>query len=209
VFPLPSGKPGVRLGIVVGDVAGSGLKAAVIMGRMRSTLRAYALDTDDPATVLGKLDRKIQYFEPDAMATVMYGVYDPGSGELRVSCAGHPPPVLAPPGQPGDLLAIRPDPPIGAADAPARHTTTVTIPQGGLIACYTDGLVERRDRAIDAGIGQLAATMDRVLASRDSRSGRPVPLAQDTCAAIMRDLVGHAEATDDVALLVAYRGAVG
>jgi sigma-B regulation protein RsbU (phosphoserine phosphatase) len=213
VFPLPSGKPkgkpSGRLGIVVGDVAGSGLKAAVIMGRMRSVLRAYALETSDPAVALTKLDRKIQYFEPDAMATVMYGVYDSASGELAVSCAGHPPPVLATPGQPGDLLAIRPDPPIGAADAPARHTATATIPPGGLIACYTDGLVERRDRAIDAGISQLAATMDRVLASRDSRKGRPVPLAQDTCAAIMRDLVGHAEAPDDVALLVAYRGAVG
>ncbi|HEX4829559.1 MAG TPA: GAF domain-containing protein, partial [Trebonia sp.] len=66
VFTLPDG----RLGIVVGDVAGSGLEAAVIMGRMRSALRAYALDAADPATALRLLDRKIQYFEPDAMATV-------------------------------------------------------------------------------------------------------------------------------------------
>jgi len=83
--------------------------------------------------------------------------------------------------------------------------TVVTIPPDGLLACYTDGLVERRDRAIDVGIRSLAATMDGVLESRASRNGRPVPLAQDTCAAIMRDLVGHARATDDVALLVAYR----
>jgi phosphoserine phosphatase RsbU/P len=201
VFVLPDG----RLGMVVGDVAGSGLQAAVIMGRMRSTLRAYVLETAEPAAALGKLDKKIQYFEPDAMATVMYGVYDPGSGEFLVSSAGHPPPVLAVPGQPGGPLPIRPDPPIGTADDPARQSTMVTIPPGGLLACYTDGLVERRDRAIDEGISSVAAAMDSVLDSRASRQGRPVPLAQDTCAVVMRALVGHARATDDVALLVAYR----
>jgi phosphoserine phosphatase RsbU/P len=74
VFVLPDGK----LGVVVGDVAGSGLAAAVIMGRMRSALRAYVLETSDPAIALRRLDRKIQYFEPDAMATVLYGLYTPG-----------------------------------------------------------------------------------------------------------------------------------
>jgi serine phosphatase RsbU (regulator of sigma subunit) len=201
VFLLPSGK----LGIVVGDVAGSGLAAAVIMGRMRSVLRAYALDTDDPATVLAKLDRKMQYFEPDAMATVMYGVYDPGPGEFTISCAGHPPPVLAAPGQSGRMLPVRPDPPIGTADAPPRHAARFTIPLDGLFACYTDGLVERRDRAIDVGIGSIATAMDGVLATRTSRSERPVSITQDMCAAIMRNLVGHAQVTDDVALLVAHR----
>src|SRR5207253_8280083 len=93
VFLLPDGK----LGVVVGDVVGSGLTAAVIMGRMRSTLRAYILETTDPAAALRMLDRKIQYFEPDAMATVLYGVYTPETGELVVSSAGHLPPVLAAP----------------------------------------------------------------------------------------------------------------
>jgi hypothetical protein len=62
VFRLPSG----QLGVVMGDVAGSGLPAAVIMGRMRSALRAYALETADPAEVLDRLDRKMQHFEPGA-----------------------------------------------------------------------------------------------------------------------------------------------
>src|ERR1700728_606257 len=91
VFTLPDG----RLGVVVGDVAGSGLEAAVIMGRMRSALRAYVLETTDPAAALRLLDRKIQYFEPDAMATVLYGLYTPGTGEFVVSSAGQLPPVLA------------------------------------------------------------------------------------------------------------------
>ena len=201
VFVLPDG----RLGIVVGDVAGSGLQAAVVMGRMRSALRAYVLETADPAVALRLLDRKIQYFEADAMATVLYGVYDPASGELRISSAGHPPPVIALPGeQSASALPIRPDPPIGTADDPPRQSAVVTIPPGALLCCYTDGLVERRDRAIDEGIGLLADTMHRQLESRDRRAGR-VSLAEDTCAAVMRDLVGHAHARDDVAVLIVHR----
>ena len=91
VFVLPSGK----LALVVGDVAGSGLGAAVVMGRIRSVLRAYALEFPGPADVLGKLDRKMQYFEDNAiMATVCYAVLDPATGQLArlaggTSPAGH------------------------------------------------------------------------------------------------------------------------
>jgi phosphoserine phosphatase RsbU/P len=202
VFVLPDGK----LGVVVGDVAGSGLHAAVIMGRMRSALRAYVLEAEEPAAALRKLDRKIQYFEPDAMATVLYGVYTPESGEFLVSSAGHLPPVIAVPGErPGSMLAIRPDPPIGAADDPLRHSVTTTIPPGGLLCCYTDGLVERRDRAVDQGIDTLIATLDGQLASGASRAGRLVPLVEEACAAVMRALVGSAQAADDVAVLIACR----
>ena len=118
-FVLPSGE----LGLVVGDVAGSGLGAAVIMGRIRSALRAYALEFPGPADVLGKLDRKMQYFEEgDVMATVSYAVLDPDSGQLRVSSAGHLPPVIAAPGQRGAVAQIAVDPPIGVADAPAGRS---------------------------------------------------------------------------------------
>ena len=201
VFTLPNGK----VSVVIGDVAGSGLQAAVIMGRMRSTLRSYILETEEPADALSRLDRKIQYFEPDAMATVLYGIYDPETGEFLVSSAGHLPPVLAAPGQPGSLLSIHPDPPIGTADAPIRRSAMFPIPPGGLLACYTDGLVERRDRAIDQGISLLAVALDGVLGTRASRDGRPARFAEDACAAVMRALVGNAQATDDVALLMAYR----
>ena len=116
VFVLPDG----RLGVVVGDVAGSGLEAAVIMGRMRSALRAYVLETADPATALRMLDRKIQYFEPDAMATVLYGLYTPGTGEFTVSSAGHLPPVLAAPGSAGGPASR----PAGPADRHRRRPAT-------------------------------------------------------------------------------------
>ena len=152
VFVLPSGE----LGMVVGDVAGSGLSAAVIMGRMRSALRAYALEFRSPADVLGKLDRKMQYFEEgDVLATVSYAVLDPDSGQLHVSSAGHLPPVIAAPGQHGAVAQIAVDPAVGIADIVRRRVTTLTLPPGGVLCFFTDGLVERRAEPIDDGITRL------------------------------------------------------
>jgi serine phosphatase RsbU (regulator of sigma subunit) len=161
------------------------------------------LQTADPGTALRKLDRKIQYFEPDAMATVLYGLYTPGTGEFTVSSAGHIPPVLAAPGAPAALLPVRPDPPIGTADDAERRSVTTFIPPGALLCCFTDGLVERRGEAIDQGIGRLTAIMEEKLAA--GRDSGAVPLAEDACAAAMRALVGNASARDDVAVLMLNR----
>jgi phosphoserine phosphatase RsbU/P len=194
VFVLPDG----NLGIVVGDVAGSGLSAAVIMGRMRSALRAYVLETDDPAAALRKLDRKMQYFEQDAMATVLYGVYAPKSGELRISSAGHPPPVLAVPGEQATLVSLHPDLPIGVADDGSRRYTVIHIPPGGMLCCYTDGLVERRDRPLDEGMASLAATVGNLMenfpasdgvSSGRCRRARVVPAARQVIVLPCRRLI--------------------
>jgi phosphoserine phosphatase RsbU/P len=201
VFILPDG----RLGVVLGDVAGSGLEAAVIMGRMRSALRAYVLEFSDPGTALRMLDRKIQYFEPDAMATVLYGLYTPGTGDFTVSSAGHLPPVLAVPGRRAGLISLQPDPPIGTADDRQRRTTTVFIPPGALLCCFTDGLVERRDHSIDHGIDQVAATLDEQIADAARRGPTTESMAEDACAAVMRTLVGNVPAHDDIAVLMLSR----
>jgi serine phosphatase RsbU (regulator of sigma subunit) len=185
-FVLPSGE----LGMVVGDVAGSGLSAAVIMGRIRSALRAYALEFPGPADVLDKLDRKMQYFEEgDVMATVSYAVLDPDSGQLRVSSAGHFPPVIAAPGQRGAVAQIAVDPPIGVADARRRQVTTLALAPGAVLCLFTDGLVERRDEPIDDGITRLCQAVT---------PGPP----EDVCVSIMRALIGSQYPGDDVALLV-------
>src|SRR5690606_7995600 len=94
VFVLPSG----RVGLVIGDVIGRGLGAAVVMGRLRSALRAYALDSSAPDEVIDRLDRKLQHFEPGQMTTVLYAVLDPSYSSLELSSAGHPLPMLAAPG---------------------------------------------------------------------------------------------------------------
>jgi phosphoserine phosphatase RsbU/P len=186
VFVLPSGK----LALVVGDVAGSGLGAAVIMGRIRSALRAYALEFPGPAEVLGKLDRKMQYFEEgDVMATVSYAVLDPDSGQLHVSSAGHFPPVIADPGQRGALAQIAVDPPIGVTDASVRQVTTLALQPGAVLCMFTDGLVERRDEPIDEGITRLCQAVT---------PGPP----EGICVSVMQALVGHQYPGDDIALLV-------
>jgi putative methionine-R-sulfoxide reductase with GAF domain len=185
-FVLPSGE----LGLVVGDVAGSGLGAAVIMGRIRSALRAYALEFPEPAEVLGKLDHKMQYFEEvEVMATVNYAVLDPDSGQLAISSAGHLPPVIAAPGQRGAMAQIAVDPPIGVTDAPVRQVTTLALAPGAVLCLFTDGLVERRDEPIDDGITLLCETVT------------PGPPG-DVCVSVMQALVGSQYPGDDIALLV-------
>jgi putative methionine-R-sulfoxide reductase with GAF domain len=200
VFVLPGGE----LGMVIGDVAGSGLPAAVIMGRMRSALRAYVLETDDPGTALRMLDRKIQYFEQDAMATVQYSVYQPSSGRLVMSSAGHLPPVLAVPGREARVLEFDVDVPIGVADDPPRHSTVIDLPPGALLCCYTDGLVERRGEILDTGIGVLAQAMGEAAAAVRGRS-QPVSIPEMACATVMRAMLSRAPARDDVALLMLHR----
>ncbi|MDS0135677.1 MULTISPECIES: SpoIIE family protein phosphatase [unclassified Amycolatopsis] len=188
--------PGDRLGVVMGDVSGHGLDAAVIMGRLRSALRAYALDSESPAEVLAKLDRKANHFEHGAMATVAYGIIGPDREALTLSLAGHLPPVLAEPGEPGRLVDSPPDPPIGLTiGVPERRTTVVELPEDAVLVLYTDGLVERRDRPVDVGMTQLAETV---------RAGDP----ERVCAQVMATMIGNRAAQDDVAVLAIRRRAV-
>jgi sigma-B regulation protein RsbU (phosphoserine phosphatase) len=188
VFSLPTGE----LCVVIGDVAGSGLHAAVIMGRMRSALRAYALETKDPAEVLSRLDRKMQHFEPDALATVLYAVFDRSLDQMHVSLAGHFPPVIARPGQPAEVADIPTGLMIGIAPGPPRQVTTVTVPPGTLLCFYTDGLIERPGELIDEGLARLCQAI-------------PAEPPEVACAAVMAALVGSQPARDDIALLIAQR----
>ena len=188
VFTLPGG----QLGVVIGDVTGSGLPAAVIMGRMRSALRAYALQTTDPAKVLAGLDAKMQHFEPGAVATVAYAVFGPGLDLVRICSAGHYPPVIASPGQPAGLADVPPGLLIGAVPGAQRHVATIDLSPGTLVCFYTDGLIERRAQTIDQGLEQLCQAV----------TAQPPDAA---CAAVMAALVGSEPARDDIALLMVRR----
>src|SRR5256885_5310350 len=105
--------PGDRLGVVIGDVAGSGLNAAVVMGRLRSALRAYALESTDPGEGLRKLDRKAHHFEHPAIATVGYVVIDLTCRRAEISLPGHLPPAMVTPPRPPEFVQVPADPPIG------------------------------------------------------------------------------------------------
>jgi serine phosphatase RsbU (regulator of sigma subunit) len=189
VFVLPATG---ELCAVIGDVAGSGLRAAAIMGRIRSALRAYALETSDPADILARLQGKLQYFEPDAMVTVLCAVFTPELDKVAMSSAGHLPPVLARPGHratpvwlPNDLL-------IGVPDGRTRHVTTVDMPRGSVLCLYTDGLIESRDHPIDFGIGRLT----EAVTPSDPEIG---------CAKVMTAMSTVSPHSDDVALLMIRR----
>jgi len=188
VFILPSG----QLGVVIGDVIGSGVPAAVIMGRMRGALRAYALDTCDPAEVLRRLDRKMQHFEPGALATVLYAVFDPGLDRVHICSAGHYPPVLAATGRPAELADVPAGLLIGAAPGARRRVATIDVSPGTLMCFYTDGLIERRGQPIDHGLALL----------RRAVTAQPADAA---CAAVMAALVGSEPVPDDIALLMFRR----
>ena len=192
VFTLPAGE----LCIVMGDVAGSGLPAAVIMGRMRSALRAYALESSDPAEVLDKLDRKMQHFEPNAMATVLYAVTDPALDRMHISLAGHLPPIVAGPGKPAELADVVPGLMIGVAPGTRRRTTTLNLTPGTLLCFYTDGLVERPAETLDEGLARLCQAV-------------AAAAPETACAKVMGAVVGREEARDDIALLMFRRSMEG
>jgi putative methionine-R-sulfoxide reductase with GAF domain len=184
VFTLPSG----WLGVVIGDVSGHGLRSAVVMGRLRSALRAYALVCDDPANALTLLDRKMHHFEAGNLATVLYAMISPDRTTIQMSLAGHLQPILSAPGRRAGTLEIPVDLPLGTGPRPpVRRRTEVAFPDQAVMICYTDGLVERRGEVIDVGIERLCAAVE------------PGP-AETVCARIMGTLAAE-QPTDDIALL--------
>ena len=130
--------PGGDVGLAIGDVAGHGLRAAALMGQLRTGLRAYALEGHGPAETLKRVDRLLQTISGSGMATAAYAIVDPETGALRYSSAGHPPPVLvrARPGGPPDGDHRRPaagQPPLrrlprGAGDAGAWRRRSCSTP---------------------------------------------------------------------------------
>jgi serine phosphatase RsbU (regulator of sigma subunit) len=187
-FVLPSGE----LWVVTGDVAGHGLRGAVIMGRISSTLRSYALLGLSPAEVLELMDRRLQHFEPGWMVTVVCARSKPPYGEFQVSCAGHPPPVLAPLGGPAQFADVVVDPPLGVMSDLRRSSTDISVPEHGVFVLYTDGLIERRGEDLAAGLSRLLGAVE---------AAEPEVL----CARIMQRLVGQSIPEDDIALLAMRR----
>lgn len=187
-FVAPSG----NLWLVAGDAAGHGLEAAVLMGRARSTLRAYALLRDEPETVLELTDRKIQHFETDAMVTVVCMTAPPPFDRFRVASAGHLPPVVARPGDPAEIATVAVGAPLGTLPGLRRRASDLVLDPGGVALLFTDGLVERRDEPIDEGLERLR----RAVVASD-----PETVAK----AVMNQLVGGTVPDDDIALVVVGR----
>jgi PAS domain S-box-containing protein len=182
-------RPDGRVALVVGDVAGHGLRAAASMGQLRNAFRAYGMVEASPAEVVARINRLVMSGVEQVMATVLYMVLDRESGEVAWSAAGHPPPlVIAPDGT--RFLEGGRSVPIGAADPAVFREATAILPPGASLLLYTDGLVERRDTPLEERLTELAAA---AATAGDELS--------ELCEHVIAEVLGDADPGDDVALL--------
>ena len=188
-FPLESG----AIALVVGDVVGHGLEAAVAMGQLRGAVSALA-QTAGPALLLDRLDAFVETVPSAATATLAYVELDPETGHVRYACAGHPPPLVVSPDGRTRFLWDGRSAPLGSMLGDARGEAVAQLDDGETLVLYTDGLVERRSASIDAGLERLAA------AARLHALGAPA-LADDLC----DQLVEGPAQDDDVCVLTIHR----
>jgi serine phosphatase RsbU (regulator of sigma subunit)/anti-sigma regulatory factor (Ser/Thr protein kinase) len=186
--------PGGRVALVVGDVAGHGVRAAVTMGRLRTAIHTLAMLELPPAETLQQLNELMQELgtrEPH-FATCVYAVFDAVAGTCELASAGHLPPLLVRPDGTNVLLDVSPAPPLGVGIGPIQ-TRTLAVEDGSLLVLYTDGLVEKRTRDIDEGL-----TILRELFNPDTVD---LPL-EDLCKATLTGVYAD-EQRDDIAVLMA------
>jgi anti-sigma regulatory factor (Ser/Thr protein kinase) len=187
VIPIPGG----AAGLVMGDVAGKGLAAASMVGRLRSALRAYALEGHDPAMVVQQLNRLVWTEATESqMVTLLYVVVDPTEGVARWVNAGHPPPLLVGGNGRPQFLEGGTSVPLGVMPFPSYEEMSAAMTPGSTLVLYTDGLVEVPGAHIDEGMSRLAEQV---------RGAPEEPKA--LCEYLLGSLVPERGATDDVALL--------
>ena len=150
VIELPRG----RLGLAIGDVVGHGIPAAALMGQLRTALRAHALEGLSPAQTLERTDRFVQSMGDSAMATAAYGIFSPDDGTLRLSVAGHLPPIHLGPDGPR-VVELSPGVPLGGFPYATYIDHELELESGEMVVFYTDGLVERRRTPLNTKIDEL------------------------------------------------------
>ncbi|WP_435616105.1 SpoIIE family protein phosphatase [Streptomyces coelicoflavus] len=204
VIPLS----GTRVGLVVGDVVGHGIPSTATMGRLCTAVRTLA-DVDlPPDELLTHLDDLVTHLAAvgahdggdaeiaELGATCLYAVYDPVSRRLALAAAGHPAPVLLLPDGSTRTVAMTAGPPLGVGGLPFE-ATELELPEGSVVALYTDGLIEDRDRDVDHATAELC----RALAA-------PATSLEALCDGVLKAVLPE-ESGDDVALLLARTRALG
>jgi PAS domain S-box-containing protein len=196
VIPLS----GMRVAMVVGDVVGHGIAASATMGRLRTAVRTLADIDLAPDELLTHLNDLVVRLSTEAGAegttgevgaTCLYAVYDPISRRCALARAGHPPPVMLPPGGPPRQIELPAGPPLGLGGLPFE-SVELALPEGTVLALFTDGLIKNRERDAEANHELLCHALAE---SADSLEG--------ACHDILRTLLPVGGAQDDVALLLA------
>ena len=184
-----------RLVFAVGDVSGHGVQAAAVMGQVRNSLRAYILEGHDPAGALARLDELVDHAGHGLFATVIVASYQPATGELVWSNAGHPPLLLRTKSGPrfldGHVAA-----PVGVRGPVSHLNDRVVLEHGDTLVAYTDGLIERRDEDLGAGLERLMTGVD-VAAGLVADGG--------WCEDLVDVVLGNVPRDDDICLLALQR----
>ncbi|MEU7428909.1 SpoIIE family protein phosphatase [Streptomyces sp. NPDC040750] len=200
VIPLSGG----RVALVVGDVVGHGIQSSATMGRLRTAVRTLA-DVDlPPDELLTHLDDLVTHLASgdsgeevaEAGATCLYAVYDPVSRRLSLAAAGHAAPAVVPPGGSAESVPLSAGPPLGVGGLPFE-ASELELPEGSVVALYTDGLLEGRGRDADAAADDLCRALSVPCDSLDA-------LCDSVLKAVLPDQPG-----DDVALLLVRTRALG
>jgi serine phosphatase RsbU (regulator of sigma subunit)/anti-sigma regulatory factor (Ser/Thr protein kinase) len=203
VIPLP----GARVALVVGDVVGHGVHASATMGRLRTAVRTLADIDLPPDELLTHLDdlviqrrmimdhmqeasREVGAEFGEVGATCLYMIYDPVSRRCTAARAGHPPPAVVRPGGDVDYFDIPAGPPLGVGGLPFE-TADLDLPEGSLLALYTDGLIESPRHDLDEGLERLRKALSE-----------PTLSLEDTCDRVLNSMAAG-RARDDVALVIA------
>jgi serine phosphatase RsbU (regulator of sigma subunit)/anti-sigma regulatory factor (Ser/Thr protein kinase) len=193
-FALPSGE----LIFVIGDVAGHGLAAASLMGKMRNALRAHALLGGSATDIVARADEFHRHFGQGELVTLLVGVLTRDLETFRFVSAGHAPPLVV--DREGAAFAVQehPNPPLGMTQAPSFTDEVVPLRLGTSILLYTDGLMERRDESLDVGLERLRRTAEGLVNGREP---------SDSITDLVQKILGEERPIDDVALLLIQRDA--
>jgi serine phosphatase RsbU (regulator of sigma subunit) len=177
-----------RVLVVVGDVAGRGLRAATVMATLRNGTRAYAVQGDDPTAIPGKLTDLMGLDDDTGFATMVLLDLDLAARTVTVTNAGHPRPLVLGADRPREFVETPVGLPVGVRGDRPQRSTQVTLPPGATLLAFTDGLFERRRESVDDGMDRLRDAVD---------PDRPLGEVLD---GLIADLATGAE-PDDIALV--------
>ena len=180
-----------KLLVAIGDVAGHSLHAATVMAELRHAVRAYAVEGHPPGAVLKLVNRFMRAVLPTESATLCLLTLEPDTGRVRLASAGHLPPLLR---TASGVRFLPTRGPLLGINAPRPADLEFTLPAGGTLVLYTDGLVERRDADIDVGLNALAESVATVEPSLDA-----------FCQRLLLRMAGADQPADDIAVVVLRR----
>jgi len=180
-----------RVVLAMGDVVGRGVRAAALMGKLRTSLEAYAYDGRSPQEVVERLHSFMERQHRAEMATLLYVALDADRGSAELTSAGHLPMLIRAVDGTTRFAARGASPPLGALPFLRFESSRVSVEPGSALALFTDGLVELRGTSIELRLEELRRAVE---------AGPADP--EELCDAVLTRMLGREEPQDDVALLV-------